>query len=332
MRNGILLIQTTSLLILWLVNWVCNCNVLFNFIRVFCRIGESEMKLRVGNLLRVVSLPILLLLTVSAHAQFTFQWTSPAVLTAELSGWFAYQENGATWDYRFYTLTSSQFNVMTGPLSETPAHTYVFSSPEIAAGNSLYALQIDLTGDDVTEFYVLGWYGDAEPYRQSFKILDLVTGATVFERNDAAYDYGYPVIWDVDDDGELDCSFTRANYPAGTDYVNLVYSTGVAVSGIDRPVPVALNTSLGQNFPNPFNPNTTIPLELERAGFVQLDIVNILGQHVVGLANERCDRGRHTWNWDGKDARGVIQASGAYYAVGKVDGRALPPRTLMLTR
>ncbi|MBL0061553.1 MAG: hypothetical protein IPP40_08745 [bacterium] len=285
-----------------------------------------------GRNLWLSAVLVLVVIAKGAFAQFTFQWTSPAVLSAELSGWFAYQENGDSWDYRFYTLTSTQFKVMTGPQSDTPEHIYTFTGPEIAAGNSFYSLQVDLTGDGVTEFYVLGWYGAAEPYRQSFKILDLVTGATVFERNDAAFDYGYPVIWDVDDDGDLDCSFTRANYPSGTDYVYEVYSTGVMVSSNGPSIPVALNSSLGQNFPNPFNPNTTIPLELERAGLVQLDIVNILGQHVVGLANEQRAPGRHIWSWDGKDAHGVMQASGAYYAVSKVDGKLLPPRTLMLTR
>jgi len=70
--------------------------------------------------------------------------------------------------------------------------------------------------------------------------------------------------------------------------------------------------SLGQNFPNPFNPSTTLLYSLKQAGHVQLSIYNILGQNVRTLVDEYQDANTYTKVWDGCDDSGQPVASGIY--------------------
>ena len=67
------------------------------------------------------------------------------------------------------------------------------------------------------------------------------------------------------------------------------------------------------NYPNPFNPSTTISYHLAAEGVAKLDIYNIKGQMVDTLVNEPKARGKHQVVWDGKDFEGREVASGIYF-------------------
>ncbi|MCF7911263.1 MAG: T9SS type A sorting domain-containing protein [Candidatus Cloacimonetes bacterium] len=69
---------------------------------------------------------------------------------------------------------------------------------------------------------------------------------------------------------------------------------------------------LSGNYPNPFNPETTIEYSLAEAGEVEISIYNIRGQHVKTLCRTRQDAGYHQIVWDGSDAAGQASSSGAY--------------------
>ena len=55
---------------------------------------------------------------------------------------------------------------------------------------------------------------------------------------------------------------------------------------------------LSRNFPNPFNPSTTIQYSLEKAGMVSLKVYNIAGQEVATLVNGSMNAGTHSIVWD----------------------------------
>jgi hypothetical protein len=71
--------------------------------------------------------------------------------------------------------------------------------------------------------------------------------------------------------------------------------------------------SLEQNFPNPFNPSTTLAYSLKEAGHVTINIYNILGQNVRTLVDEYQNAGSYTKVWDGHDDAGNEVASGVFF-------------------
>jgi len=67
------------------------------------------------------------------------------------------------------------------------------------------------------------------------------------------------------------------------------------------------------NYPNPFNPETTIRFELPRNCFVSMEIYNTLGQKIKTLAAEQKPAGVHIIKWNGKDDQGRNVSSGIYF-------------------
>ena len=67
------------------------------------------------------------------------------------------------------------------------------------------------------------------------------------------------------------------------------------------------------NFPNPFNPATTIKLSLPRNGQVSLKVFNVRGELVKTLVNGQMTAGEHSIIWDGTNDRGAPAASGIYF-------------------
>jgi hypothetical protein len=88
--------------------------------------------------------------------------------------------------------------------------------------------------------------------------------------------------------GEHALTLSGAN--ANIDYVQLVRE----VVGAVEPGELAATFALDQNFPNPFNPTTTINFSLGKASNVKLVVYNILGQQVSELVNEKMQAGSHT--------------------------------------
>lgn len=67
------------------------------------------------------------------------------------------------------------------------------------------------------------------------------------------------------------------------------------------------------NYPNPFNPNTSISFRLQESAPVCLKIYNLKGQMVRELSSGNKTAGTHTVGFDGKDSQGQSLSSGVYY-------------------
>ena len=151
-------------------------------------------------------------------------------------------------------------------------------------------------------------------YRQPFLI-----GAYVYA------DYGTGRIWMLRyENGGLtaDSLLLKATFPIssfGTDENGELYIVsylgtagiyrfaGEALVGVraDRSVPAFF--ALDQNFPNPFNPSTSISYQLPESGRIRLAVYDLLGRTVAVLVDGWATAGVHRGNWNAAGA-----ASGVY--------------------
>lgn len=93
---------------------------------------------------------------------------------------------------------------------------------------------------------------------------------------------------------------------------------------------------LHQNFPNPFNPETTIKYQLPEAGDVKLEVYNIQGQLIHTLVNGNQSAGEHHAIWNGTDASGSTVVSGVYFyritATGEMNNHYTFTRRMILLK
>ncbi len=84
------------------------------------------------------------------------------------------------------------------------------------------------------------------------------------------------------------------------------------------------------NYPNPFNPSTTIHFSVAKTSQVTLDVFDVKGRQVRTLHNRLTEAGRHTANWDGLDNHGKSVASGVYLIRLKSPGKSITQKALLL--
>jgi hypothetical protein len=88
-----------------------------------------------------------------------------------------------------------------------------------------------------------------------------------------------------------------------------------------------------ENYPNPFNPETTIAFNLPESGNVRVDIYNMRGQKVKTILNKELEAGEHQVQWNGKDRQGNVAPSGIYfYRVDAEGGRYTSTRKMLLLK
>ncbi len=75
---------------------------------------------------------------------------------------------------------------------------------------------------------------------------------------------------------------------------------------------VVKETKLYANYPNPFNPATSIKFTIKNAGNVTLKVYSIDGRLVKILVNKEMQSGEYNLRWNGRNAHGVSVPSGAY--------------------
>jgi hypothetical protein len=92
------------------------------------------------------------------------------------------------------------------------------------------------------------------------------------------------------------------------------FKTELFANRTDTPPALARAARLAAIVPNPFNPRTTLHLEIFEAGRTRVDIFDLRGRRLTTLLDEDLEPGERSVVWDGKDASGSPVASGVYVA------------------
>lgn len=102
------------------------------------------------------------------------------------------------------------------------------------------------------------------------------------------------------------------------------------LSAFDPVLPRVFENALYQNFPNPFNPLTTIRYSVAKESSVEVVIYNVQGRKVRTLLKKNKSAGEYRVVWDGKNDRGQQVATGVYFCRLKVDSFVFVKKMILL--
>ena len=95
---------------------------------------------------------------------------------------------------------------------------------------------------------------------------------------------------------------------------------------------IPLIPTLFGNYPNPFNPTTTISFSIPKESKVDITMYNIKGQKVKTLTKDFFEKGFHKLIWNSKDLSGKEVGSGVYFYKLKVNGKDKSMRKCLLLK
>jgi choice-of-anchor B domain-containing protein len=154
--------------------------------------------------------------------------------------------------------------------------------------------------------HIKGNYAYLSHYGSGLRIVDISNPESIFEEGyyNTSDAWG---AWPFFNSGKVLISDI-------TDGLYIVYFAGAVVipTGIEEEPEAPQNFSVSRNYPNPFNPSTTIEYQLSKASPVRLTIYNSLGQKVRTLVNDFRQPGSYQAVWDGRDDAGNMRGSGVY--------------------
>ena len=142
---------------------------------------------------------------------------------------------------------------------------------------------------------------------------------------------GYNVyLNDVLQGNTTDTEWVFDDLENGTTYtagVEAVYDEGTSArvscpfvyNGLGNDYNIVPKSVLAANYPNPFNPTTTIDFSLKTAGHVSIEVYNIKGEKVKTLVDEVMMADDHSVIWNGDNENGKSVASGVYFYKMKAD-------------
>jgi len=121
---------------------------------------------------------------------------------------------------------------------------------------------------------------------------------------------------------------TRGSFP----YVGADEISGSPLTGVERASEeIPLSFALQANYPNPFNPTTSIRYTIAKSCYVTLSVHNVLGQEIATLVRGNAEPGSYSLQWNGTFDSGAKAASGVYYYTLRA-GEFKETRSMMLMK
>ncbi|MDP8268503.1 MAG: choice-of-anchor D domain-containing protein [Candidatus Tenebribacter davisii] len=179
----------------------------------------------------------------------------------------------------------------------------------------------DITGDGIQEVLVGTLFNNNYGY-----FLDGADGTNLGTASISSAVDAIAGIPDINNDGswEMVCGGRNGEVICISGGESNVYSTQHTV-----PDPHDIVELFG-NFPNPFNPKTSINFNLEKDSNVNLEIFNIKGQLIRTLINEKLSASSYSMIWNGKNDIGKTVSSGVYLYKLQADTKQLTNKCILL--
>ena len=98
----------------------------------------------------------------------------------------------------------------------------------------------------------------------------------------------------------------------------------------DDKAPLASKFEIKGNYPNPFNPSTSIKFSTEKFSNVKVTVYNMLGREILTLQDSDLNAGTYDTKWYGNDMNGNKVSSGMYFYEIRSDNRSLRGKMLLL--
>ncbi len=197
------------------------------------------------------------------------------------------------------------------------------------------ALHPDSTGNEVPVYkYIADWPGAYEEFAEvegaiatfaknsEDNVVEISVPRSVINAGTDVRPWLY-VVGDENWDNEeyVPNNIIEDNYPYYAINYNFIDGPSVhrlgdnSVVGVkeDRQIQNVEGFGLVSNYPNPFNPTTTIEFSLPERTMVKVEVFDILGRKVSTLINnQQLEAGQQRLVWNGKNDNGVQMVSGAY--------------------
>ncbi len=135
------------------------------------------------------------------------------------------------------------------------------------------------------------------------------------------------------DDNTVWLAWSDMHYETHMDniFFNLkIQKLNIQALGTDNPINEPTTFKLNNNYPNPFNPETTISFNLPEQAKVELSVYNIKGQKVTNLVNETRPAGKHSVAWKGMDSTNKPVSSGVYFYKMTANGKSQIKKMLLV--
>jgi len=217
----------------------------------------------------------------------------------------------------------------------------------INAGGSGYDRGSDIVTDSECNMYVTGYFFDTS----SFGSLPLISngqydvfvtkvdtdGNWLWAINAGGDDFDESYDLCIDTEGNIYVTGYCAglanfgtfiiNCSGGSDIFVAKLSTTVQVEDIIISEEVKFS-----NFPNPFNPSTTIEFSIPNNSNIDLSIYNLKGQIIKTLIKDELNGGSHSIIWTGEDESGKSVSSGLYFYKLNVNGKTKAVKKCLLLK
>jgi len=237
----------------------------------------------------------------------------------------------------FTTLLTSAY-AFNGLLYEASNNRLIYTDDSPQGGSQISAMDINthatsvlfinpvgvsaldgLTKDHLGNYYVSEWSSPHEIHRYdpNFQSIELAASgfngvpfhgaADIFFHDMSGLGKQQNVM--DSEEGVLVVPNNQSGGPNNLGYVDII---PFSLLDTDDEESIPTKISLHQNFPNPFNPNTSISYDIDKESAVKLTVYDLLGSEVVQLVNNVEQPGAKVVRWDGRNQRGELVNGGVY--------------------